>query len=141
MRRRILVTAVAALALTSGLALTAASAVSASSGGTIKVVFQIQGGNPGLTTLMHTAATEFQKQYPGWKVNFEPITSPAENDYYTKLDLMNQSASTAPDVMYEDTFLVNSDVAAGYLSPLDSYLATWSGRSLTGTDSRRQRRC
>ncbi len=67
MRRRILVTAVAALALTSGLALTAASAVSASSGGTIKVVFQIQGGDPALTVLMHTAATEFQKAYPGWK--------------------------------------------------------------------------
>ena len=126
MRRRILVTAVAALALTSGLALTAASAVSASSGGTIKVVFQIQ-ANPALTALMHTAATEFQKAYPGWTVDLEPITSPEENNYYTKLDLMNQSASTAPDVMYEDTFLVNSDVAAGYLSPLDSYLATWSG--------------
>jgi multiple sugar transport system substrate-binding protein len=122
-----LVTAVAALALTSGVALTAASAVSASSGGTIKVVFQEQGGNPALTNLMNTAKTEFQKQYPGWTVTFEPITSPAENEYYTKLDLMNQSASTAPDVMYEDTFLVNSDVAAGYLAPLDSYLSKWSG--------------
>ncbi len=40
---------------------------------------------------------------------------------------MNGSASTAPNVMYEDTFLVNSDVAAGYLSPLNSYLASWSG--------------
>ena len=40
---------------------------------------------------------------------------------------MNQSSSTAPDVMYEDTFLVNSDVAAGYLAPLNSYLAKWSG--------------
>ncbi len=92
MRRRLLVTAVAALALTSGLALTAASAVSASSGGTIKVVYQIQGNNPALVVLMHTATTEFQKAYPGWTVALEPITSPAENDYYTKLDLMNQSA-------------------------------------------------
>ncbi len=127
MRRRLLVTAVAALALTSGLALTAASAVSASSGGTIKVVYQIQGNNPALVVLMHTATTEFQKAYPGWTVALEPITSPAENDYYTKLDLMNQSASTAPDVMYEDTFLINSDVAAGYVAPVDSYLATWPG--------------
>ena len=29
--------------------------------------------------------------------------------------------------MYEDTFLVNSDVAAGYLAPLDSYVSKWSG--------------
>jgi multiple sugar transport system substrate-binding protein len=28
--------------------------------------------------------------------------------------------------MYEDTFLVNSDVAAGYLAPIDQYLKTWS---------------
>ena len=40
---------------------------------------------------------------------------------------MNASASTAPDVMYEDTFLVNSDVAAGYLAPLNSYVSKWSG--------------
>ena len=40
---------------------------------------------------------------------------------------MNASASTAPDVMYEDTFLVNSDVTAGYLAPLNSYVSKWSG--------------
>ena len=28
---------------------------------------------------------------------------------------MNRSGSTAPDVLYEDTFLVNSDISAGYL--------------------------
>ena len=42
---------------------------------------------------------------------------------------MSSSASTAPDVLYEDTFLVNSDVAAGYLTPLGSYLSKWSGWS------------
>ena len=87
------------------------------------MVYQVQGGSNALTTLVNTAKTEFQKQYPGWTVNLEPITNPAENAYYTKLDLMNQSSSTAPDVMYEDTFLVNSDVAAGYLAPLNSYLS------------------
>ena len=33
---------------------------------------------------------------------------------------MNRSASTAPDVLYEDTFLIKSDAEAGYLAPLDS---------------------
>ena len=84
-------------------------------------------GATALTNLVNTAKTEFQQKYPGWTVNLPPIVSPAENEYYTKLDLMNQSASTAPNVMYEDTFLVNSDVAAGYLAPLNSYLTSWSG--------------
>ena len=29
--------------------------------------------------------------------------------------------------MYEDTFLVNSDVTAGYLAPLNAYVSKWSG--------------
>ena len=29
--------------------------------------------------------------------------------------------------MYEDTFFVNSDAAAGYLAPLNSYVPNWSG--------------
>src|SRR5690606_40333499 len=41
------------------------------------------------------------------------------------LALMNRSPSTAPDVMYEDTYMIKSDVEAGYLAPLDDYLAEW----------------
>ncbi len=126
MHRRRVISGLATVAVATGGVLTAVSPASAS-GGTISVVYQVQGGSNALTTLVNTAKTEFQKQYPGWTVNLEPITNPAENAYYTKLDLMNQSSSTAPDVMYEDTFLVNSDVAAGYLAPLNSYLANWSG--------------
>ena len=126
MHRRRVISGLATVAVATGGVLTAVSPASAS-GGTISVVYQVQGGTNALTTLVNTAKTEFQKQYPGWTVNLEPITNPAENPYYTKLDLMNQSSSTAPDVMYEDTFLVNSDVAAGYLAPLNSYLAKWSG--------------
>jgi multiple sugar transport system substrate-binding protein len=126
MHRRRVISGLATVAVATGGVLTAVSPASAS-GGTISVVYQVQGGTNALTTLVNTAKTEFQKQYPGWTVNLEPITSPAENAYYTKLDLMNQSSSTAPDVMYEDTFLVNSDVAAGYLAPLNSYLSSWSG--------------
>jgi multiple sugar transport system substrate-binding protein len=38
---------------------------------------------------------------------------------------MQRSESTAPDVLYEDSFRVNSDVEAGYLRQLDDYLAKW----------------
>jgi multiple sugar transport system substrate-binding protein len=53
-----------------------------------------------------------------------PINA-SEGDYYTKIDLLLRSASTAPDIVREDSFLVSSDVTAGYLRPLDKYLASW----------------
>ncbi len=61
---------------------------------------------------------------PNIKVKLEPIIA-SEGDYYTKLDLMMRSTSTAPDLVREDSFLVSSDVTAGYLAPLDKYLAAW----------------
>jgi len=102
------------------------SSVSASTGGNITVAYFQQTTNPALPYILDQAKAEFEKAYPGWTVTLEGITSAGENDYYTKLDLMSSSASTAPDVLYEDTFLVNSDVSAGYLAPIDSYLKTWS---------------
>jgi len=93
----------------------------------ITVVYQVQGNPSWVANLVTKVAPAFEAKYPGWKINPEPITNPAENAYYTKLDLMNASPSTAPDVMYEDTFLVNSDVTAGYLAPLNSYVAKWPG--------------
>ncbi|MCR2826019.1 extracellular solute-binding protein, partial [Microbacterium sp. zg.Y909] len=45
--------------------------------------------------------------------------------YKTRLQLSLGSPDTAPDVFYEDTFNVRSDVEAGYLLNLDEYLAGW----------------
>jgi len=128
MRRRIVVSGVAMVGLTTAGVLSAlVPAVSASSGGTISVAFQAGNvSNVELPRLMQQAAGEFAKQYPGWTVKLDSINAP-ENPYYTKLDLMSSSASTAPDVLYEDTFLVNSDVAAGFLAPIDQYVSKWSG--------------
>ncbi len=60
---------------------------------------------------------------PGVTVKLQPIES--EDEYFTKLALMNGSPDTAPDVIYEDTFQLRSDAAAGYLLPIDDYLADW----------------
>jgi len=57
-------------------------------------------------------------------LKLEPIVA-SENDYYTKLDLQMRSASTAPDLAREDSFLIASDATANYLAPLDSYLNSW----------------
>jgi multiple sugar transport system substrate-binding protein len=97
---------------------------SAGSGKTITVAYQDFGTFHAAGELFKKITPAFEKQHPGWKVNLVPIQA-SENDYYTKLDLMNRSPSTAPDVMYEDTFLINSDVQAGYLAPLNSFVNSW----------------
>ncbi|MFH8365486.1 ABC transporter substrate-binding protein [Streptomyces sp. NPDC018031] len=67
---------------------------------------------------------EFEEANPGKKIKLVPIQA-SDNDYATKIQQMMRSAKTAPDVVYEDTFRINSDIAAGYLRPLDDYLENW----------------
>lgn len=67
---------------------------------------------------------QFEKANPGKQVELLPVTA-AENDYYTKIEQMMRSPKTAPDLVYEDTFLINSDIKAGYLRPLDKDLSGW----------------
>lgn len=38
---------------------------------------------------------------------------------------MLRSPETAPDLVHEDTFLINSDITSGCLKPLDPCLAKW----------------
>lgn len=64
------------------------------------------------------------KQLPNVRVKLLPVIA-SEGDYYTKIDLMMRSASTAPDIVREDSFLVGSDATAGYLAPLDNFLKSW----------------
>jgi multiple sugar transport system substrate-binding protein len=73
-------------------------------------------------------ATQVHAKYPNITVKLLPVVAD-EGDYYTKIDLMMRSASTAPDIVREDSFLVGSDATAGYLAPLDSYLKGWSDYS------------
>lgn len=103
---------------------TAMAASSPFAGKTITVAYQQFGGGTQTQTWFEKAVAQFKKEYPGANVKLEPINA-SENAYYTKLDLMNQSASTAPDVMVEDTFLVNSDAAAGYLLPMTKMVKGW----------------
>jgi len=102
---------------------------SADSGGgddkTIKVFYQKTDAFVALDDLFKKVKPEFEKANPGITVSLEPIVAD-EADYGTKLALMQQSPDTAPDVFYEDTFKVRSDVDAGYLLNLDEYLADWS---------------
>jgi len=104
----------------------ACSSDSSSSGGsnTIKVAYQKFGAFTQMDSHMRMVKQQYEAAHKGSKVVLEPIQAD-ENSYYTKLNLMSRSASTAPDVLYEDTFLVNSDIGAGYLAPIDTYLDKW----------------
>ncbi|MFI1071972.1 extracellular solute-binding protein [Streptomyces puniciscabiei] len=113
----------AALAAT---ALTACGNGSGSSPNTLKVSYKQSTDNSVkvMDTYLAGIKKEFEKKYPGKKVEFVPIKAP-DSEYYTKLQQMLRSPRTAPDLVYEDTFLINSDITSGYLKPLDPYLATW----------------
>ncbi|WP_405612101.1 extracellular solute-binding protein [Streptomyces sp. NBC_01511] len=73
---------------------------------------------------LESVKKQFEKDNPGKKVELIPIQAP-DNDYATKAQQMMRSPKTAPDLVYEDTFRINSDIKAGYLRPLDEYLNKW----------------
>jgi multiple sugar transport system substrate-binding protein len=123
MRRTFTIAAVAALTLSSAVACSSDSK-SDSSSKTITVAYQKFGDFIQLDAQMKKIKAAYEAAHAGYTVKLVPIEA-AENDYYTKLSLMNRSPSTAPDVMYEDTFLVNTDIQAGFLAPIDDYLAKW----------------
>jgi multiple sugar transport system substrate-binding protein len=110
----------------------AASALTACGGGsgsdpdTVKVSFKQSTDNSihVMDDYLADIKKQFEKANPGKKVELVPIKAP-DSEYYTKLQQMLRSAKTAPDLVYEDTFLINSDITSGYLKPLDPYLAKW----------------
>ncbi|GAB6899299.1 extracellular solute-binding protein [Kineosporia succinea] len=124
--------AISRRALLGGIAGTSAAAALAACGGgsgdggnTLKVVFQQFGASRVQADFLAGVKKEFEAANAGVTVQFEPIVA-GESDYYTKLQLLMRSPRTAPDVVYEDTFLINSDIEAGYLTALDDRLNAWS---------------
>lgn len=91
---------------------------------TLKVAYQKTDSFTALDTMLQAAKQEFESANQGVTVELQPIQA-NDDDYGTKLALALRSPSTAPDVFYEDTFKVRSDVDAGYLLKLDSYLEGW----------------
>ncbi|GAA4087374.1 extracellular solute-binding protein [Streptomyces shaanxiensis] len=115
-----------ALTLAAAGTLTACGTGSGSDPDTLKVSFKQSTDNSikVMDTYLADIKEQFEKANPGKKVEFVPIKAP-DSEYYTKLQQMLRSPKTAPDLVYEDTFLINSDITSGYLKPLDPYLAKW----------------
>jgi multiple sugar transport system substrate-binding protein len=124
MRRNILRAGILALALAMLATACGGSGSGSGDGKTIKVAYQQFGEGKVMANFLAGVKTSFEKANPGKKVQLLPIVA-SENDYYTKLALMLRSPRTTPDLVYEDTFLINSDIKAGYLKPLDTYLKSW----------------
>jgi multiple sugar transport system substrate-binding protein len=91
----------------------------------VKVSYLKTDGFLQLDSLFKKAKAEYEKANPNVTIKLNPITG-TDSEYTTKLALMHRSASTQPDVFYEDGFLVRSDVAAGNLLDLSKYVKTWS---------------
>ncbi|MEU8688618.1 extracellular solute-binding protein [Streptomyces sp. NPDC048665] len=122
-------TAALSALLTAALAaatLTGCGSGSGSGPNTLKVSYKQSTDNSikVMDTYLAGIKKEFEKKYPGKKVEFVPVKAP-DSEYYTKVQQMMRSPRTAPDLVYEDTFLINSDITSGYLKPLDPYLAGW----------------
>ncbi|MFE0811342.1 extracellular solute-binding protein [Streptomyces sp. NPDC058848] len=118
-----------ALFTLTALASTALAACGSGSGDdpdTVKVSFKQSTDNSikVMDTYLADVKEQFEKANPGKKVELVPIKAP-DSEYYTKLQQVLRSPKTAPDLVYEDTFLINSDITSGYLKPLDDYLAKW----------------
>jgi multiple sugar transport system substrate-binding protein len=92
--------------------------------GEVNVTFQQFGNSKVQANFLNVWAKTFTAAHPQATVKLQPIVA-SENDYYTKLQLSMRSPRTAPDMCYEDTFLINSDISAGYLTPLDDRLNGW----------------
>lgn len=69
---------------------------------------------------------EVAASYPDKNVEIKPAPIQAsEGDYFAKVALALKSKDTAPDIVTEDTFILNSDASAGFLEPLDEKLKGW----------------
>ncbi|MER7052178.1 extracellular solute-binding protein [Streptomyces sp. NPDC000351] len=124
--RSVRFTALFGLTTLAAASLTACGSGSGGDPDTVKVSFKQSTDNSVkvMDTYLAGIKKQFEKANPGKKVELVPIKAP-DSEYYTKLQQMLRSPKTAPDLVYEDTFLINSDITSGYLKPLDDYLAKW----------------
>ncbi|WP_145317708.1 extracellular solute-binding protein [Paenibacillus xylanexedens] len=122
-----------AAVMTSLLILTTACSGGSSSTGTtsdgkkeVTVSFRSSGSEDTLTKFFQSGLVDqFEKENPDIKINIAPVLA-SEGDYTSKMVLQMKSPDTAPDVIAEDTSIIKSDAAAGYLEPLDTQVQGWS---------------
>ena len=122
-------------AITAGAVGIAACGGSSGSAGGKNVISVAYGSNYVMATaalapeLYGKWAKEFEAEHPGVTVKLIPIPG-NPNDILTKLALLYRSPSTAPTIAEIDNLDIGKFATAGYLMPLNKYLATaswWKG--------------
>src|SRR5690606_22796399 len=91
---------------------------------TLRIAFQQFGSNTIKQEWIERAAQQFSAENPELVVELVPIVA-SENDYFTKNELLMSSPRTSPDLVYEDSFILLSDVGAGYLQPITDLVEGW----------------
>lgn len=91
---------------------------------TIKIAAPIYGSSTAIwEQYLNDSTAGWLKAHPNVKIEFVgPFGASTEGQYYTKLDLMTSSASSAPNIMLEDMFYTSTYVNSGTLMPLNSYM-------------------
>ncbi|WP_127497547.1 ABC transporter substrate-binding protein [Paenibacillus glycanilyticus] len=76
--------------------------------------------------VMYKWIQQLAENFPDKSIEIKatPIQA-SEGDYFAKIALALKSKDTAPDIVTEDTFILNSDASAGYLTPLDDKVSAW----------------
>ena len=90
----------------------------------LRIAFQQFGSGTLMEQWIERTAEEYTKEFPDRTIELVPIVA-SENDYFTKNELLMSSPRTSPDLVYEDTFILLSDVGAGYLQPVDDFVENW----------------
>lgn len=91
----------------------------------VKITWRNTGDNDKLTQYLEESfIPDFEKENQDITIKLSPITA-SEGDYFSKVALSMQSESTAPDIVAEDSFMLNSDANAGYLTNLDDKVKDW----------------
>lgn len=90
----------------------------------IDVAWRSTGDVDNVRKWLETFKEAYEQQNEDIEIVLAPVVA-SESDYFSKLALMMQSPETAPDIVSEDTFILNADANAGYLLNLDDYVNTW----------------
>ncbi|MHA6628462.1 extracellular solute-binding protein [Pseudonocardia sichuanensis] len=91
---------------------------------TLRISYQQWGSGRIIQDYLTRVAGAFAVRNPHVTVELVPLVA-SENDFFTKNELMMSSERTTSDIVYEDTFILKSDIAAGYLRPIDDYVEPW----------------
>lgn len=91
---------------------------------TVEITWRGSGEGDPIQRFLDDFKEDFEAENDDIELEFTPITG-GEDDYFTNLQLNMQSPDTSPDIISQDTYVLNSDANAGYLLNLDDLVAEW----------------